>query len=50
MKNTFDRRVKEENFLIDNLVLKWDAPHEEKGKHVMFDHKWVGPYIIATQR
>ena len=28
MKNTFDRRVKEEKFLIYDLVLKWDAPHE----------------------
>ena len=32
MKKTFDRRVKEEKFLIDDLVLKWDAPREDKGK------------------
>ena len=50
MKNTFDRKVNEEQFLIDDLVLKWDAPHEEKGKHGKFDHMWVGPYIIATYR
>ena len=30
MKNTFDRRVKEEQFQIDDLVLKWDAPKEDK--------------------
>ena len=30
MKNTFDRRVKEGIFHIDDMVLKWDAPHEEK--------------------
>ena len=48
MKNTFDRRVKEEQFQIDDLVLKWDAPREEKdGK---FDHMWVGPYVIAGHR
>ena len=38
MKNTFDRRVKEENFLIDDLVLIWDALHEDNGKHGKFDH------------
>ena len=48
MKNTFDIKVKEENFHIYDLVLKWDAPREEK--HGKFDHMWVGPYIIATYR
>ena len=50
MKNTFDRMVKEENFLVDDLVLKWDAPHEDKGKHGKFDHIWVGPYIFVAHR
>ena len=50
MKNAFDGKVKEEQFLIDDLVLKWDAPHEEKGKHGKFDHMWMGPYIIAAYR
>ena len=36
MKNTFDRRVKEEQFQIDDLVLKWDARKEDK--HRKFDH------------
>ena len=48
MKNTFDRMVKEEQFLINDLVLKWDAPREDK--HGKFDHMWVGPYIIAAYR
>ena len=48
MKNTFDRKVKEEQFYIDDLVLKWDAPREDK--HGKFDHMWVGPYIIAAYR
>ena len=48
MKKTFDRRVKEEQFHIDDLVLKWDAPREEK--HGKFDHMWKGPYIIAAFR
>ena len=45
MKNTFDRKVKEEQFQIDDLVLKWDAPKEDK--HGKFDHMWVVPYVIA---
>ena len=32
MKNTFDKKVKEEQFL------KWDAPHEDKGKNWKFDN------------
>ena len=48
MKNAFDRKVKEEKFLVEYLVLKWDAPMEDKnGK---FDHMWVGPYIIEAYR
>ena len=50
MKNTFDRKVKEDTFQITDLVLKWDAPHEDKRKHGKFDHLWVGPYIIAAHR
>ena len=48
MKITFDRRVREEQFQIDDLVLKWDAPKEDK--HGKFDHMWVGPYVIAGHR
>ena len=46
MKNTFDRKVKEEKFQIEDLVLKWDSPWEYK--HGKFDHLWVGLYIIAA--
>ena len=48
MKNTFDRKVKEEKLLVEDLVLKWDAPREDT--HGKFDHMWVGPYIIAKYR
>ena len=50
MKNTFDRKVKEDTFQIDDLVLKWDALDEDKGNHSKFDHLWVGPYIIVAYR
>ena len=48
MKKTFDMRVEEQNFQVDDLVLKWDARKEEK--HGKFDHLWKGPYIIAAYR
>ena len=50
MKKTFDIKVKEDTFYIDDLVLKWDAPYEDKGKCGKFDHLWVGPYIIVAHR
>ena len=46
MKNTLDMKVKDEHFHIDDLVLKWDAPREDKNGNC--DHMWVGPYIIAA--
>ena len=50
MKNTFDRRIKEDIFQIDDLVLKWEALHEDKGKNGKFNHLWVGPYIIVVHK
>ena len=44
MNNTFDR--KEQQFQINDLVLKWDAPREDK--HGNFDHMWVVPYVIEA--
>ena len=46
MKKNFDRSVKEEKFELEDFVLKWDAPREEK--HGKFDQIWIGPYIIAA--
>ena len=46
MKNTFDRRVKEEQFQIDDLVLKWDAPKEDR--HENFDHMWIGLMLLQV--
>ena len=48
MKNNFDRKVKEEQFQIDGLVLKWDDPREDK--HGKFYHMWVGPYMISAYK
>jgi len=27
-----------------DLVLKWDAPKQEKGKHEKFEALWIGPF------
>jgi hypothetical protein len=37
MKETFDRKVKADTFKAGELVLKWDAARQEKGKHGKFD-------------
>jgi hypothetical protein len=28
------------------LVLKWDAPRQDKGKHSKFDALWIDPFKI----
>ena len=37
------------SFEVENLVLKWDHPHDEKGKHTKFQHLWTGPFQIAEK-
>jgi hypothetical protein len=48
MKKVFDRRTKADDFQINDLVLKWDARIEDKGKHSKFENIWKGPYKVAT--
>ena len=50
MKEIFDRKTKPGAFKIGDVVLQWDSPHEEKGKHGKFDHLWKGTYKIASFR
>ena len=47
MKDAFDKKTKETNFKINDLVLRWDAIREEKSKHGKFDNLWFGPFIIV---
>ena len=46
MKKTFDKKIKEGNFQINDLVLKWDARKEDK--HGKFNHLWKGTYIVLS--
>ena len=48
MKKVFNKKVKVDNFQIDDLVLKWDVGFEDKSKHEKFDHLWQGPFKIAA--
>jgi predicted amidophosphoribosyltransferase len=37
IKQAFDRKVRKKDFEIGDLVFKWDAPRQDKGKHSKFD-------------
>ena len=43
VKGIFDRKTKIEYFQVGDMVLKWDAVHEDKGKHGKLDHLWKDP-------
>jgi hypothetical protein len=47
IKQAFDRRVRKEDFQLGDLVLKWDAPKKDKGKHGKFEALWIGPFRIS---
>jgi hypothetical protein len=32
---------------LGDLVLKWDAPKQDKGKHGKFEALWIGPFNIS---
>ena len=46
MKESFDKKVKKDVFAMSDLVLRWDARKDEKGKHGKFDNLWIGPFIV----
>lgn len=47
-KKVFDKKVKVDNFPIDDLVLKWYVRFEDKVKHGKFDHLWQGSFKIVA--
>eukprot|EP00253_Pinus_taeda_P033705 PITA_33705 len=50
IKKIYDRKAKVDKFKVDDVVLKWDARNEEKGKHDKFENLWKGPFKIAAYR
>ena len=44
----FDKhKAGNKEFEVVDLVLKWDHPHDEKGKHTKFQQLWVDHFQIA---
>jgi hypothetical protein len=50
IKKIHDKRTKEDNFELGDLVLRWDSINEDKGKHGKFDSLWKCPYTIQAYR
>eukprot|EP00253_Pinus_taeda_P033485 PITA_33485 len=50
IKKIYDRKAKVDKFQLDDVVLKWDATNEEKGKHSKFENLWKGPFKITAYR
>eukprot|EP00253_Pinus_taeda_P011343 PITA_11343 len=50
IKKIYDRKAKADTLQLDEVVLRWDARHEDKGKHGKFENLWKGPYNIAAYR
>jgi hypothetical protein len=46
IKIIFDRHTKEDDFKVNNFVLKRDARNENRGRHGKFHHIWMGPFEI----
>ena len=38
IKSRFDRKIKDNTFSVGDMVLRWDARKEKKGKHGKFDN------------
>ena len=50
IKKIYDRKSKADKFQLDEVVLKWDARNEDKGKHGKFENLWKGPFKIVVYR
>jgi hypothetical protein len=44
IKQAFGRKNNKGDFQLGDLVLKWDAPKQDKGKHGKFEALWIGPF------
>ena len=50
VKRWFDKHKDgTKDFEVGDFVLKWDHPHDEKGKHTKFQQLWVGPFQNAAK-
>jgi hypothetical protein len=49
IKQDFDKKVRKEDFQSGYLVLKWDAPKQDRGKHGKFEALWIKPFKISEK-
>ena len=47
IKSRFDRNIKENTFSVGDMVLRWDAKKEQKGKHGKFGNLSFGPFLVS---
>jgi hypothetical protein len=47
IKQAFDNKVNTEDLQLGDLVLKWDAPKQDKGKHGKFEALLIVPFKIS---
>jgi len=50
IKKIYDWKTKVDKFQLDDVVIRWDARNEDKGKHGKFENLWKGPYKIVAYR
>ena len=48
VKQVFDKTAKVDSFNLGDLVIKWDARYEDKGKNLKFYELWKSPYSICS--
>ena len=48
VKSIFDKRASQNNFQVDDLVLKWDVRRQDQGKHNKFDNLWFGSFKVSV--
>ena len=44
IKQRFDRKIEDNIFSCGDMILRWDARKEQKGKHGKFDNLWFGSF------
>jgi hypothetical protein len=47
IKQDFDKKNSKEDFHLGDLVLKWDVPNQDRGKHNKFEALWIRPFKIS---
>jgi hypothetical protein len=49
IRQAFDKKVRKYDFQLGDLVLKWDAAKQDRGKHGKFEALWIGPFKISEK-